>query len=168
MPLKVSSRSPKPGNYCKTDFKDGIEWKQSIMNTEFVHKCPDGYVGEARRRCLYLDHQKPASWSPVDYSDCLSVDFERLFRRASNFFLGYSNSSYERLIEEIVAKIKVHPFKTGEGEAVVKLLEENNRNLFRNRAHFNAAEYERVLTKLLDMLSYLLDSKQAIYNLMVI
>lgn len=137
------------------------------MNTEFVHRCPDGYVGEARRRCLYLEHQKPATWSPIDYSGCLSVDFERLFRRASNFFLGYGDSSYERLIDEIVAKIRAYPFRTGEGEAVVKQLEENNRNLFRNRAHFDPEEYERVLTKLLDLLSYLLDSKQAIYNLMV-
>lgn len=165
--VDVMERTISEGNYCRTELKDGIEWKQSIMNTEFIHKCPDSYQGEAKRRCLYLDHKKPAVWSPIDYSNCLSIDFERLFRKASNFFLGYGNGSYERLIDEIVAKIRVYSFKTGEGEVVVRLLEENNRNLFRNRAHFESEEYERVLIKLLDILSYLLDSKQAIYNLMV-
>lgn len=159
--------NPNKGNYCKNEFKDGIEWKQSIMNTEFVHKCPDGYVGEAKRRCLFLDHSKPAVWSPIDYSNCLAIDLERLFRRAANYFLGYGNASYERLVDEIIAKIKVHTLKAGEGEAVVRLLEENNRNLFRTRAYFDPEEYERVLAKLLELLSYLLDSKQAIRTMRV-
>ena len=137
------------------------------MDTEFVHKCPENYVGEARRRCLYPDRKKPAVWSPIDYSNCLSSDFGRLFRRTSNFFLGYGNSSYESLIDEIIAKIKTYTFRTGEGEVIVRLLEENNRNLFRNRAHFDPEEYERVLGKLLDISSHLLDSKQAIYSMMV-
>ena len=107
-------------------------------------------------------------WSQIDYTNCLSIELDRLFRKFKKYFLGYGNENYEQLIDELNAKIKAYKFKNGEGESVVRFLAENNQNLIDSKIYFNQDNYQKILIKLLNLFDYLIESHDIIYNLEVI
>lgn len=114
---------------------------------------------------MLLSFDESPRWSEIDYSNCKSIEFSRLFQKLNNYFLGYGSRSYEDLVDELMSRIVNYKFKNGEADVILRFIDEHLLKLTNYKVYFRHAEYQKVLMKLLNILSHLLEANHNIYRL---
>ncbi|KAG8180135.1 hypothetical protein JTE90_027088 [Oedothorax gibbosus] len=73
---------------CPPEKSSGVRWKVTAVGSVDAHKCPPGYTGYIRRRCIESD-TKEIRWDEPDFSTCFSPTMLALRKEYASRLLGY-------------------------------------------------------------------------------